>query len=274
MIEVFGIEFLINIAKWGIYVFSYLAEQTFYKTPYRCVQFQSFYTRNMRNTLLAILLIISVGCNATKKKEFSYGDALKTIISEFENQLKKDLEDDNINTSISGAIVKGNEIIWSSAFGLSDIDSKAQANTATIYRTGSISKSFTSFLMMQLVQEGTIELYEPIEKYLPEISKLNGYSDSTKITFQQLASHRSGLIREPNLENAASGPIEEWENKILLSIPKTSFQSKPGDRYSYSNIGFGILGLALSRAADKSFIEMVKGKIFKPLYMNSSFHCT
>jgi CubicO group peptidase (beta-lactamase class C family) len=226
---------------------------------------------NLKNTLQAVLIVALVGCNVSSNDHPKSDNSLKSILYDFENQLKKDLEDDNINTSISGAIVRGNEIIWSKAFGLSDIDSKAQADSSTIYRTGSISKSFTSFLMMQLVQEGTIALVEPIEKYLPEINELKGYSDSTIITFQQLASHTSGLIREPDLDNAASGPTEEWENKILLSIPKTSFQSKPGDRYSYSNIGFGILGLALSRAADKSFIKMVKDRIFRPLYMNNSY---
>jgi len=225
----------------------------------------------MKNTLFAVLAITLVGCNVSSNDDLIVRNGLKSIIYDFENQLKKDLEDDNINTSISGAIVKGNEIVWSKAFGLSDIDNKTQADSLTIYRTGSISKSFTAFLMMQLVQEGTIELDEPIEKYLPEIRGLIGYSDSTKITFQQLASNFSGLVREPDLDDAASGPIEEWESKILLSIPKTSFQSKPGDRYSYSNIGFGILGLALSRAADKSFIEMIKDKIFKPLNMDNSF---
>lgn len=225
----------------------------------------------MKNTLLAILVIFVVGCNASSNEDFIEGNSLKSIINEFDSQLKKDLEDDNINGSISAAIVKGNKIIWSKAYGISDIDNKTKADSATIYRTGSISKSFTAFLMMQLVEEGIIELDEPVEKYLPEISELKGYSDSTKITFQQLASHTSGLIREPDLEDAASGPIEEWETKILLSIPKTSFQSKPGEHYSYSNIGFGILGLALSRAADKSFIELVEDKIFKPLHMNNSF---
>jgi len=73
------------------------------------------------------------------------------------------------------------------------------------------------------------------------------------------------------LEKADSGPIEEWENKVLLSIPKTSFESKPGERFSYSNIGYGILGVALSRAAQKPFIAMIEEKIFKPLHMENSF---
>jgi CubicO group peptidase (beta-lactamase class C family) len=226
----------------------------------------------MRKALLALLIISLVGFNYSSNEDIKKANSLKSIISEFDIQLKKDIEDDNINGSISAAIVKGNKIIWSKAYGISDIDKKMRADTSTIYRLGSITKSFTAFLMMQLVQEGIINLNDPIEKYLPEIVELKGYSDSTKITFLQLASHTSGLVREPNLEKADSGLIDDWETKILLAIPKTSFQSKPEERYSYSNIGFGILGLALSRAANKPYIELVTDKIFKPLKMNNSFY--
>ena len=221
--------------------------------------------------LLVSILITLFGCGNLLEKKNTNNNSVQSIINEFENQLIKDIRDDNINGSISATIVKNKEIIWSKAFGLSNIDNKTLADTNTIYRAGSISKSFTAFLMMQLLQEGVIELNDPVEKYLPEIRNLKGYSNSTKITFLQLASHTAGLVKEPDLENAASGSIKDWESKILLSIPKTSFRSKPGTHYSYSNIGFGILGLALSRAAKTSYIELVKNKIFKPLSMNNSF---
>lgn len=225
----------------------------------------------MNKILLTILIIYFSGFNTSSNAQFQEENNLQTVINEFAYKIKKDVEDDNVNGSMSIAIVKGDSIIWSEAYGLADINTNKKADSTTIYRTGSISKSFTAFLMMQLVQEGTIKLDEQIEKYLPEIRELNGYSDSTKITFLQLASHTSGLIREPNLVNAASGPIEEWESKVLQSIPNTSFKSEPGEEYSYSNIGFGILGLTLSRAAEKPFIELVQDKIFTPLDMNNSY---
>jgi CubicO group peptidase (beta-lactamase class C family) len=225
----------------------------------------------MNKFLLTIFIIVLAGLNASLNAQFGEENSLQTIISEFTNSIEKNVKDDDFKGSISIAIVKGDSIIWSGAFGFADFTSNIKADSTTIYRTGSISKSFTAFLMMQLVQEGTIELNEPIEKYLPEIRGLNGYSDSTKITFIQLASHTAGLTREPNLENAASGPIKEWENKVLQSIPKTSFQSKPREQFSYSNIGFGILGLAIARAANKSFIELVEERIFNPLNMTNSF---
>jgi CubicO group peptidase (beta-lactamase class C family) len=193
------------------------------------------------------------------------------IINEYENQLKKDIKDDNINGSISAAIVKHNKVIWSQAFGPLDRNGDRFANDDTIYRAASITKSFTAFLMMQFVQDGILELDDPVEKHFPEIRELEGYSESRRITFRQLASHTSGLIREPKLENADSGPIEEWEYKVLQSIPKTLFESNPGERFSYSNIGYGILGVALSRTAQQPLIEMIEERIFKPLHMSNSF---
>ena len=167
-------------------------------------------------------------------------------------------------------IVKGNKIIRSKAFGTADLHN-LKADTGTIFRIGSVTKSFTAFLMMQLVQDGIIKLDDPIEKYLPEIRELVGYSDSTKISFAQVASHTSGLHSGPNLGKAANATVDEWESLLLECIPTTSFGSKPGQRYSYSNIGYAILGLAISRAAGKPFIELIHTRIFQPLNMKNSF---
>jgi len=126
--------------------------------------------------------------------------------------------------------------------------------------------------LAQLAARGVLKLDDPAEKYFPEITGIDNQFGVTKpVTFRQLASHTAGLIREPKLQNAASGPIEIWEEKILESIPRTVFQNHPGEKYSYSNIGFGILGLALSRTAKKPFMGLVEDLIFKPLKMNHSF---
>lgn len=225
----------------------------------------------MKWILLTILFFCYIGCDKTidSDKDAPAND-LEAIINQFESQLKSDLTKDSLGGSISAVIIRENKVIWSKAFGFANRENLA--DTTTIYRAGSISKSFTAFLMMQLMDEGIIKLDDPVELYLPEIRKLLGYSDSTKITFLQLASHTSGLSREPQLENADSGPIDEWERKLVASIPTTYFISTPGTKYSYSNIGFGILGLALSRAAGKPFMQLVQEKIFVPLEMKHSFY--
>jgi len=195
---------------------------------------------------------------------------IDSVISEFSNQIQRDVEQDNVG-SISFGISQYGKTIYSDAFGLMDRETLRPARPDHIYRTGSISKSITAVLMMLLVQDGLLNLDDPVSKFLPEIETLqNTQRNNPTVSLRHLASHTSGLIREPDLEEAASGSIETWEDKILTSIKHTYFQAEPGGEYSYSNIGYGILGLALSRAANMPFIDLVEGRIFQPLGMSST----
>ena len=193
-----------------------------------------------------------------------------SAIDAFRERLRADVATDNVG-SITAAVVHGDRIVWAEGFGWADRDTRVPAGVETIYRIGSISKTFTAVVLAQLVDRKTIALDDPVEKYFPEVRGFTGARPEAKpITFRQLGSHTAGLIREPALQGAASGPIAEWEAKILASIPTTSFATAPGERYAYSNIGYGVLGLALSRAAKTPFMKLVEDGIFTPLGMTSS----
>ena len=126
-----------------------------------------------------------------------------SIIAEFCNRLNRDIKKDAVHGSISVAIVKNDKVIWAGAFGYTTRDKDIAADTNTIYRIGSITKTFTATVLMQLVEEGKVKLDDPVEKYVPEIKSLQGYSDNTIITLRQLASHTSGLKREPDMRGAS-----------------------------------------------------------------------
>jgi CubicO group peptidase (beta-lactamase class C family) len=231
-----------------------------------------------RTTFLSVIIgLLSLpACHSAQKPQpLPRGDTptVQRVIDSFDRQLAEEHLRDTVG-SLSAIVFIGNEIAWSRAFGKADNEKRIDACASTVYRIGSISKTFTAYLMMLLVQDGTISLDEPVAKYLPAIKQLKWKEaiDSSEITFRQLASHTGGLEMEPGLWDAAAGPIGEWENKLLSSIPTTDVTFTPGTRFSYSNIGYGILGLALSRAAHKPFIQMVEERIFKPLHMNSSFY--
>ncbi|MDE2806041.1 MAG: serine hydrolase [Gemmatimonadota bacterium] len=145
-----------------------------------------------------------------------------------------------------------------------------RADRGTVYRTGSISKSVTAVLMAILAEDGTVALETPLQNLVPEISQLMDRPPDANPTLRQVASHTAGLAREPELPDAAAGPIENWTAKILESIPTTRYQTAPGTEYSYSNIGFGILGFGLERAAEVPFTDQVEARIFEPLGMTSS----
>ena len=194
-----------------------------------------------------------------------------SVIAEFGNRLSSDLKKDDVHGSISAAIIKNGKVIWAGAFGYATRNKNIVADTNTIYRIGSITKTFTAVILMQLVEERKVKLDDPVEKYLPEIKSLKGYSDKTIITLRQLASHTSGLERGPDMPGANRGPVDQWESKLLSCIPNTSFNTSPGTSYHYSNIGYALLGLTLQRASGVPYIQMVQQRIFIPLHMDNTF---
>jgi len=193
------------------------------------------------------------------------------LITEFGKHLSSDLKKDNVHGSMSAAIIKNDHVIWEAAFGYASANKDMAADTGTIYRVGSITKTFTATLLMQLVEEGKIKLDDPVENYVPEVKSLKGYSNKTMITLRQLASHTSGLKREPDMPGASVGPMEQWESILLSCIPYTSFKSRPGTAYQYSNMGYALLGLGLERASGVPYIQMLKERILVPLHMDDTF---
>src|SRR5688500_19358267 len=108
----------------------------------------------MTRTIFAIILSLLFSACRPSESSNSKADNFESIVGEFERQLQKDLKDDGLEGSISAAIIKGDKIVWSKAFGYADKERKILADTGTIYRNGSIFKSFTSFLMMQIFEVG------------------------------------------------------------------------------------------------------------------------
>ncbi|HRE75893.1 MAG TPA: serine hydrolase domain-containing protein [Flavobacteriales bacterium] len=218
-----------------------------------------------RHYLFFVLLLHSVVTKAQNQRNFT------AIISEFENKLNTELINDHSGASISYAVLKKDTVVYANAVGYADFSKNKKADTNTLYRIGSMTKPITALLMMLLVQDKSIMLTDPVERYLPEIANLKGYNTFNKITFIQLASHTSGLNREPDTKKSTSGAFEEWEKKALGAIQKTKIRNNPEQKFKYSNIGYGILGLALSRAAGKPYTKLVNEKIFQPLGMNQSY---
>jgi CubicO group peptidase (beta-lactamase class C family) len=221
-----------------------------------------------RGSLLLLSAAIAAGGLVSAREAPAPGGY--DAIGDFVERLRADVAADAVG-GITAAVVVGDNIVWAEGFGWADYDQQIPAGIETIYRIGSITKTFTAVVLAQLVDRRALALDDPVQKYLPEVRGLaNRPWFGRPITFRQLASHTAGLVREPGLPGAGSGPIAEWEAKVLASIPTTAFDARPGTRYSYSNIGYGVLGLALSRAARTPFMDLVEDGIFAPLGMTSS----
>jgi D-alanyl-D-alanine carboxypeptidase len=196
---------------------------------------------------------------------------LTGAISRIDSISAAELAKDNIG-SVTVGVVSGSKLVWSKSYGYADMEKKIPADQDTIYRIGSITKQFTGVMLLQLVEQGKVKLSDSVEKYFPEISKVQGrLPGAPAITLVELATMTSGLDREPaNLPTYVKGPVSDWENVLISALPHTKYAFEPDTHYFYSNIGYAILGAAISRAAATKYTTYVQDMIFKPLEMTHS----
>jgi CubicO group peptidase (beta-lactamase class C family) len=144
-------------------------------------------------------------------------------------------------------------------------------NSSSIFEIGSISKVFTSTLLAGFVVDKKLKLKDDINDYIDTPIK-----DETKITFEQLANHTSGLPRLPtNLDLETVDPMNPYKNygaKELDEFLKEQLATKqtPGSKNAYSNLGAGLLGYVLSKHSDSSYDELLQKYIFSKYQMNNS----
>jgi CubicO group peptidase (beta-lactamase class C family) len=171
--------------------------------------------------------------------------------------------------SITVGVITGSQLAWTRSVGFAEMKARRLANRNTVYRIGSITKPFTAVMLMQLVAAGQVQLSDPVERYLPEVKQIASRPrGAAPFTFLQLATMTAGLAREPNDAGPFwTGPVSSWEKTLLAAMPHTSYTSFPGTEYSYSNIGYAILGAALARVAGQPYTEWQRSRVFRPLGM-------
>jgi CubicO group peptidase (beta-lactamase class C family) len=171
--------------------------------------------------------------------------------------------------SLTVGVVLGDKLVWTKSYGNADSEASLRANQDTVYRIGSITKMFTATMLEQLAEEGKVKLSDPVEKYFPEVNTVaKRYKDAPPITLLQLATHTSGLSREPDhTATYVTGSPETWKETLIAALPHVRYESRPGKRFSYSNIGYAVLGAALEQAAGQPYLEYLPQHIFMPLGM-------
>jgi CubicO group peptidase (beta-lactamase class C family) len=171
--------------------------------------------------------------------------------------------------SLTVGVVSGDKLVWTKSYGKAESIMSVAANQDTVYRIGSITKMFTATMLEQLVEAGKVELTDPVEKYFPEVNTVQKRDkDTPPITLLQLATHTSGLSREPDHTAIyVTGEPEAWKETLIAALPHVHYEFKPGKRYSYSNIGYAVLGAALEQAAGRPYLEYLPQHIFMPLGM-------
>jgi len=165
-------------------------------------------------------------------------------------------------------VAERGKVIFKKGFGLADREWNIPHAPDTKFRIGSITKQFTSMLILQLVQEKKLDLQVKLSAYLPYYRKDVG----DKVTIHHLLSHTSGIPSYTDnakaLEEAVQDPypVEEFVKKYCSG----DLLFEPGARYRYNNAGYFILGAIIEAATGKPYAEVLKERILDPLGMKDS----
>lgn len=171
--------------------------------------------------------------------------------------------------AFSISLIDGDNIVWADGFGFQDAQKTRPATAETVYRVGSISKLFTDVAVMQLVEEGRIDLDAPVQTYVPDFKPHNSFGDVQ--TLRQMMSHQSGLVRESPVGHYFD-PDEPSLSDTVLSLNGTKLVYRPDTKTKYSNAAVSVVGMVLENELDSTHPERVRQTILNPLNMkNSSF---
>ena len=167
------------------------------------------------------------------------------------------------------AIVDHGKIVYANGYGFADREKKIPADTKTIYRIGSCSKSFTSLSLLQLQEKGKLQITQSVKAYLPELKLSSRFNDSNNFYIRDMLSHVSGLPCDiTNGFFCDAPPPISWEIQALNN--QTTILPRRY-KHAYSNVAFGLLGEVIARQSQQTYGDYLRDHIFKPLQMNASF---
>lgn len=159
--------------------------------------------------------------------------------------------------SLGGAVFRGGDVEWSEAVGLADVEQGVEATPDTQYAVASITKTFTAASVLQLRDEGRLDLDDELSRHLPEAA--HGTP-----TLRRMLAHASGLQREP--------PGEIWESlvfpaeeELLSRLAEAEQVLPPAAAWHYSNLAFALLGHVVGRVSGTPFRDYVEQRLLRPL---------
>lgn len=167
-------------------------------------------------------------------------------------------------------VVFGPTLATQVGYGYADVEAKTPVDANTIFRVGSITKTFTAEAILKLRDERKVSLDDPAEKYLPELSQVRyPTAQSPRITIRHLLTHTSGLPRDGGFK-ADRTDRDVTESEVLAPLKDLKLERTPGMEYAYSNYGFSLLGLIVARASNSSYRDYLRTAFFEPLELRSA----
>jgi CubicO group peptidase (beta-lactamase class C family) len=161
-------------------------------------------------------------------------------------------------------VARKGTIILEKGYGFRNLKARLPNDSNTIFQIGSITKQFTSAIILQLQEQKKLSVHDYLSKFLPR------FPGGNKITIEQLLTHTSGVYNYTNdrvfMNTRSTQPISRDSLLAIFSNKPPDFQ--PGEKFSYSNSNYILLGCVIEEVAGRPYFEVVRERIFKPLHMD------
>lgn len=221
----------------------------------------------MKQVLNLLFILIITGCQSEFPQDFE--SINKRLKNEYSSK----------TAGIGLSVVSDNSTIWSGAYGMANIALNKPMTTDHIINIASVSKLFVATAIMQLSERSLLSIDDNINRHLPfDISYPK--NENLPITIRQLLTHKSSILDGQYYDESYTTdphykPLSEWL-KNYLHIEGDAYSSNnfidkdPGQQWTYSNIGFGVLALIVENVSGIKFDEYCQQYIFSPLEMKST----
>jgi CubicO group peptidase (beta-lactamase class C family) len=170
---------------------------------------------------------------------------------------------------ISVAVARDGQVVIARGYGMANLEHSVAVTPETVFHIASISKNILAGVVLELVDEGKLQLDDDVTKYVPEAP-----TQGRHVTVRQLLSHTSGIYSFTSLPNAADNErLELTHDQVLGLIKDRPFDFEPGTRWRYDNSAFYLAGMVVERVTKQEYGAYVREHVFKPLGMSSASLC-
>ena len=174
----------------------------------------------------------------------------------------------NKNKGAMSAVIFDNEkILYSFYDGFIDKNKKLAPQADSLFMIGSNTKVMTSLGIFRLVEDGKLNLEDPITKYIPEFSVKSRIGEY-EVTVENLLMHRAGIQCDlyPHIIGSS------YDYSVVIDALKETYRTTvPGTMFSYSNLGYTLLGIIVERASGMPYVDFIQENIISPLDMEVYF---
>ncbi|MGC1205232.1 MAG: serine hydrolase domain-containing protein [Flavobacteriaceae bacterium] len=220
----------------------------------------------MKKYYIALFISFSITFGFSQEVKKDYTEAFKLV----EVWLEAQKDFDNL-PSLTAIVIEDQEVLWSGAVGLANIEKNIKAEASTLCSICSISKLFTSVAIMKLYDEGKLRLDDRVSDLLPAYKLEQKYPESGPITIRTLLTHSSGLPREADYPYW-TGPDFPFPTKAQIDSKLSEQETLyPASTYfQYSNLGLTLLGEIVEEISGVPYDEYVQQNILKPLGLTNT----